>query len=162
MLFIQTAEQNNIPLDWHRIKVAAARYADILKIPEEDRIKFSTGRQCRFQERFDLQLNRIHGERGDVDMDAVQGRLLVIVLVMYTTSMRPHFFYRNSPTTTISNRPILDFKKDKRRLTVGVCVNADGSDMREPIIMGHAANPKCFNKECRKYRGPSIHHAYHV
>ena len=38
-------------------------------------------------------------------------------------------------------------KGNKSRLTYLFCVNGDGSDKRQPFVIGHSARPRCFNKK---------------
>ncbi|RAW28578.1 hypothetical protein PC110_g15044, partial [Phytophthora cactorum] len=53
----------------------------------------------------------------------------------------------HAPDKTIASRQIQGSKKSKVRVTVALTCNADGSDMREPFIIGHAMKPRCFEKK---------------
>jgi hypothetical protein len=37
-------------------------------------------------------------------------------------------------------------KKDKERITLGLCVNADGSDKLPPVMIAKSKRPRCFGK----------------
>ncbi|KAE9047455.1 hypothetical protein PR001_g4203 [Phytophthora rubi] len=56
-------------------------------------------------------------------------------------------FYKLAPDKTIASRQIEGAKKSKVRVTVALTCNADGSDMRESFIIGHANKPRCFKKK---------------
>ena len=36
-------------------------------------------------------------------------------------------------------------KKNKERLTIALCANADGSHKLNPLVIGKFAKPRCFN-----------------
>lgn len=60
-------------------------------------------------------------------------------------------FYCNRPATTIATQPIPGMKQDKSRVTVALTVNVDGSDFREPLIIGKSLHPACFKKKDGTY-----------
>lgn len=53
-------------------------------------------------------------------------------------------FYRMLPDRALASHAISGRKKDKTRITVSVCVNADGSDKQQLIVIGTAKKPRCF------------------
>ena len=56
-------------------------------------------------------------------------------------------FYRMPPDKGLSSKQLSGIKGDKTRITLAFCVNADGSDIREPMFIGHARRPRSFNKQ---------------
>ncbi|KAE8913425.1 hypothetical protein PF005_g17746 [Phytophthora fragariae] len=96
----------------------------------------------------------MHGEGGSVNSAALpaqiadlkrrlQGYRLADIYNMDETGL----FYKLAPDKTIASRQIEGAKKSKVRVTVALTYNADGSDMREPFIIGHANKPRCFKKK---------------
>ena len=48
------------------------------------------------------------------------------------------------PDRALSSKSISGHKKEKSRITISLCVNADGSDKRPLIVIGTAKKPRCF------------------
>jgi DDE superfamily endonuclease len=57
------------------------------------------------------------------------------------------------PDTTIARQQIEGAKKDKIRITISFTCNADGSDKWEPLFIGHAAKPRCFERKTGQQHG---------
>ena len=53
-------------------------------------------------------------------------------------------FYRLEPDHTLATRRLSGRKKDKERITIALCANADGSHKLDPLIIGKFAKPRCF------------------
>ena len=53
-------------------------------------------------------------------------------------------FYRLEPDRTLATKRLAGCKKDKERLTVALCVNANSSHKLDPLIIGKFAKPRCF------------------
>ncbi|KAJ8651404.1 hypothetical protein O0I10_013052, partial [Lichtheimia ornata] len=124
-LWVENAQQHDIPISGNLIRTVAVKFSDKLDIPENQRIKFSNGWQHRFQDRYGVKMNRVHGESGSADTAAVEANIDDIrnevskyrpedVYNMDETAL----YYRNAPCTTISNHSIQGFKEDKKRLTI--------------------------------------------
>lgn len=54
--------------------------------------------------------------------------------------------YKMAPDKTFTTQPLLGRKKQKDRITVPVCCNADSSETFERIIVGKAVRPRPFKK----------------
>ncbi|OAD80855.1 hypothetical protein PHYBLDRAFT_105401, partial [Phycomyces blakesleeanus NRRL 1555(-)] len=72
-------------------------------------------------------------------------------------------FYAAPPRTTISCQKFSGWKENKKRLTVDLLCNANGTDKWSDILMiGHARRPNCFNKSNKKQEavdhGLSMYH----
>jgi len=44
----------------------------------------------------------------------------------------------------LATRRLAGRKKDKERLSIALCANADGSHKLTPLVIGKYANPRCF------------------
>ena len=53
-------------------------------------------------------------------------------------------FYRLEPDRTLATKWLSGRKKNKERLSVALCANANGSHKLPPLIIGKYANPRCF------------------
>lgn len=53
-------------------------------------------------------------------------------------------FYRLEPDKTLATIRLSGRKKNKERLTIALCTNADGSHKTEPLIIGKSSKPQCF------------------
>ena len=53
-------------------------------------------------------------------------------------------FYRLEPDQTLATHRLAGRKKDKERLTIALCANADGSHKLNPLVIGKFAKPRCF------------------
>ena len=56
------------------------------------------------------------------------------------------FFYRLEPDATLAIGPVKGKKKNKERITVGLCSNATGADKLKPLLIARAKRPRCFGK----------------
>lgn len=123
--------------------------SDELRIHPAFRPKFSQGWLHKFQRRNGLSFRKRYGEAASVDQEAARSgreRLQSItsqyalhdVYNMDETS----FFYRQSAAGSISRRAKSGRKQDKRRLTLAVAANADGSDKLPLLIIGKTKQPR--------------------
>ncbi|RQM27889.1 hypothetical protein B5M09_010669 [Aphanomyces astaci] len=55
------------------------------------------------------------------------------------------FFYCMVPHRSITRHRQPGTKKSKKRITIALTTNADGSDVVDPLFIGTAARPRCFN-----------------
>lgn len=51
---------------------------------------------------------------------------------------------RLEPDRTLATKRLSGRKKNKERLSIALCSNADGSHKLPPLIIGKYANPRCF------------------
>src|SRR3954454_14431072 len=54
------------------------------------------------------------------------------------------YFFSLEPDRTLATRRLSGQKKNKERLSVALCANADGSHKLPPLIIGKYANSQCF------------------
>jgi len=62
-------------------------------------------------------------------------------------------FYCNSPKTTIAQKRQEGLKVDKRRITIALTCNSDGSEKLDPLIIGTSKQPRCFQKRTAEQLG---------
>ena len=155
--YIDDVEKENGIISSHSLRTYAE--LKIKQMPELIGDKavptFSNGWFDRFMARHGLQSRRVNGEAGLVDINSPLLQLDVekikAVVSKYDRKDVYKFdetglYYRRAPNKTISKQLISGVKVDKSRLTIGLLCNSDGSDKFEPLIIGRAAKPECFNK----------------
>jgi hypothetical protein len=115
------------------------------------KLMFSKGWLYRFQQRNGLKSRRTHGEAGSVKAGVVEDgrRVLQAVTSQYDKKDiynmdETAYFYCTIPGKTISKNSISGRKKIKKRLTVAVTSNADGSTKLPLLFVGTARQPRCF------------------
>jgi hypothetical protein len=115
-----------------------------------------------FEKRNGFRAYRSHGESGSVDINNpdIQERIKEIKQEISNYSLRDRYnmdetalFYNMPPDTTIAQQAIGGHKKNKTRLTIAFTCNADGTDRFQPLFIGQAAKPRCFNKRIGKELG---------
>nr|CCA17138.1 CENPB protein Homeodomainlike putative [Albugo laibachii Nc14] len=137
------------------IKAKAKRFAMLSGIQDDQLLSFSYGWIQAFQKRHGFRNMSAHGESCSVNTwvipaqrDAIQERLKGVSLIDIYNMDERGLFYCPAPDKTIAWRQVEGSKKSKNRVTVALTCNADGSDEREPFIIGHANKPHCFQKKC--------------
>lgn len=134
---------------------AAPSTADVLRS-----MVFSHGWLFKFQLRHNLTSKRTHGEAASVRTAAVEEGRIVLqevtrgydkcnIFNMDETA----FFYCAAPEKTISTNRMSGRKQVKKRLTVAVCCNADGSTKRPLLFVGAVRRPRCFGKQTAEELG---------
>jgi len=158
--WVLQCEHKGIRLSGDLIKAKAKKFADMLKIPENEQLNFSNGWLQSFQERYTLKHFKLHGESGSADIDAINVSLPDIIRTTNKYCLSDIYnmdetglFYRMTPDRTIASRQIEGSKKDKIRITIALTTNADGTDKLEPFFIGHATMPRCFQKKTAEQLG---------
>ncbi|EGZ08334.1 hypothetical protein PHYSODRAFT_417818, partial [Phytophthora sojae] len=105
----------------------------------------------RFKFRHRVTLHKMHGEAGSVDTaDLGQQRAeLMELLDEYNPQDifnidETALFYRMLPSQTLATKSVAGKKKDKTRISIGLCCNLAGTERLEPIVINRAAKPRCF------------------
>lgn len=96
----------------------------------------------------------MHGEAGSAEMELLDMDKAKLRETIDKYALKDIYnfdetavFYAAPPRTTISSQGFSGWKDSKKRLTVGILCNADGSDKWfDPFIIGHARRPDCFKK----------------
>ena len=128
--------------------------AKALEIPDNEVIKFSQGWLDSYKQRYGYRMHRFHGEAKSCSpKDVAAARALMIQIFKdYTPECiynmdETGLFYRFPPDRGLATTQTSGLKVDKTRITLGFTANADGSDKRQPFIIGKARKPRCFNKK---------------
>jgi hypothetical protein len=114
---------------------------------------YSNGWLHRFKDRHGISKRNFEGESASANMQQVTtGRANLQALVagfelcdVYNTD-ETGLFYRLTPNSTLATGSVRGTKKNKERLTVALCTNADGSDKRKPLVIGKSKKPRCFGR----------------
>lgn len=114
-------------------------------------LKFSSGWLQKFKERNGIRQQRLHGEASSVDLVAMTDALPLLKskcgnypLERIYNMDETGLFYRLEPDRSLATQRLSGRKKDKERLSVALCTNADGSHKLNPLIIGKFAKPRCF------------------
>jgi hypothetical protein len=118
---------------------------------KREQLSFSNGWLRSFKERNKIKNYREFGESGSVDQLALENFIPEFIneLENYHPDDIYNFdecalFYRMEPDRSLATKRLSGRKKDKERITVGLCTNASGSDKLSPLIIGKYKNPRCF------------------
>ena len=121
-----------------------------LGIPEGT-LAFSPGWLYKFKKRNGIKERKLQGEESSADLNAITEALPL--LKDKCTRYPPErinnmdetgLFYRLEPDRTLATKRISGRKKNKERLSIALCANADGSHKLNPLIIGKFTNPRCF------------------
>ena len=128
----------------------ARNIAKNLNIKEGD-LAFSDGWLSSFKTRHGIKQRKLCGESASVNMDLYNTSLPLLQQKIKEYSLPNIFnfdetslFYRMRPDKTLASKVMKGQKKNKERITIGLCCNSDGSEMLEPVIIGRHENPRCF------------------
>ena len=121
-----------------------------LEVPD-GMLKFSAGWLQKFKERNGICQQRLHGEASSVDLVAMASALPLLKskcenypLERIYNMDETGLFYRLEPDRSLATQRLSGRKKDKERLSIALCTNADGSHKLNPLIIGKFAKPRCF------------------
>ncbi|KAF0707815.1 hypothetical protein AaE_013455 [Aphanomyces astaci] len=67
------------------------------------------------------------------------------------------FFYLMSSHRSITRNRVPGTKKNKKRITLALTTNADGSDVVDPLFIGSALRPRCFRGQSGEELGFDYH-----
>jgi hypothetical protein len=158
--WILQRQENRVALSWQLIQRKAEDFSDRLNLSPEQRPTFSDGWLEKFLDRHGLKTIVLSGESGSADVAAIEAALPDIQSEIQGYSPKDVFnmdetglFYCLSPDRTIATRQLEGLKKDKTRISIALCANADGSEKQELFFIGHAAKPRAFNKKTGQQLG---------
>nr|CCA17365.1 jerky putative [Albugo laibachii Nc14] len=172
LMWIRQCEQYKLPIVTGatiRAKADNIRRELVIATPDEsakmNALVFSLGWFSQFQSRHHLTSKRVHGKEASVNRAAVgKGRAALQEL---TRSYERHnvfnidetaFFFCAPTTKPISTQRMAGRKQQKKRLTVAVCCNADGSTKVPLHFVGAVRQPRCFNMQSSEQLG--LHYEY--
>ena len=143
------------------LKTKAKELGDKLGITD---LSYSNGWLEKFKRRHGLSKRKFEGEADSADMEQVaSGRATLQSLLsnyelcnIYNMD-ETALFYRLTPNSTLATAPVRGTKKNKDRVTIALCANADGTHKLKPLVIGKAKRPRCFAKDF----DPNIYVAYY-
>jgi hypothetical protein len=132
-----------------------------LHIKDKDMPIFSSGWFTGFKKRFNLRGYKMHGEAASmltINQESVQNQINIVQEQLRNYELKNIFnfdetaiYYARSPVKTISPESVSGVKLDKKRLTVGLLCNADGTYRMNPCIIGRHEKPLCFKRQTSIY-----------
>ena len=103
---------------------------------------------------------KLHGEAASVDPDDVKAARERLTAKLASFDRRDIYnfdetglFYRMPPDRSLATKQLSGGKGDKTRISIGFIANAEGSDIRAPLFIGHARKPRCFQRKDGKELG---------
>lgn len=117
---------------------------------------FSNGWLGKFMNGHHLTSRHVQGEAASVDLSAVEKGRAALQQITQAYARRDVFnmdetayFYCTPPNRTISSHQVSGRKNPKKRLTVAVACNPDGSTKLRLLFIGSSRQPRCFHgKSC--------------
>lgn len=114
---------------------------------------FSHGWLRSFNARLGLSQHMFHGEAASAPIATLADerfRLVAIISLYHPWDVyncdETALLYCLVPTRGLALHQMPGLKLDKTRITYMFCVNMDGSDKRNPLIIARARQPNCFEK----------------
>lgn len=148
MKFVKDAEEN-VPLTDAVILEKARR----LSKEHDNFLTFSNGWLDKFKQRNGIRSCVLHGEEASVNKFEFEQEKRNLQELVSKYDPKDVFnmdecalFYRLEPGATLATKKLKGKTKSKDRITVALCVNMDGSEKIEPLIIGKSAKPRCFKK----------------
>lgn len=148
--FVETRVKK-IPISGHAVQQKALNFACLLGIED---FKASTGWLSRFKNRHDIVGKTLSGESASADTSSasawvsenVPALLEEFAMCDIYNADETGLFYEMLPCKTLDmkGQRCHGGKHSKKRVTVLLCSNADGSDKRPPLVVGKSARPRCF------------------
>jgi|GEM_PF-1216312 len=121
-----------------------------LGIPEGT-LQFSSGWLYKFKKRNGIHKEKLHGEAGSVDNTVIinsfpllQEKCAEYPLDRIYNMDETALFYRLEPDYSLATERLTGRKKNKERISIALCANADGSHKLNPLVIGKYAKPRCF------------------
>ncbi|XP_070377297.1 tigger transposable element-derived protein 6-like [Dermacentor albipictus] len=140
-----------MPVSGNMLQQKALGYACMLGIND---FKASSGWLTRFKARHEIVAKVLCGESASSDADAASAWASATVpelMEKYATSDiynadETGLFFELLPSKTLhmKGQPCSGGKHSKKRVTVLLCCNMDGSEKRCPLVIGRSAKPRCF------------------
>ena len=174
-IFINDMAQKRVPINRESVvkfaKVQAIRKYRMLELPEKERITFSDGWVSKVFRRIGVKSRRLHGDNASVDLTSEniveQLKKIEKLLEPYDPKDILNFdetglYYEQSPTRTICSKPMGGSKKSKKRFTVGLLCNADGTYKGHPIVIGNMKKPAGSDRKPRLYAKLAVGQTHYI
>ncbi|KAG8747572.1 hypothetical protein FRC10_000708, partial [Ceratobasidium sp. 414] len=151
--WIKQKQEGGVCLTGALICEKARDFCRMLNVPEEKTLKFSNGWLGRLKARFGLRVYKFHGEAASAPIDTLDGEIMRVSELIQQYNAWDVFnvdetalFFRLPPNQGLAMHQTSGVKADKTRLTYLLGANMDGSEKLEPLIIGHARRPRCFER----------------
>lgn len=151
-LWFSNVRAANIPISEAMLAMQCKKFCETLGISKLE-FKASHGYFRGFKSRFGIKEYTISGENRGVDPNVVKiGREDIKKCTRkYDLNDVYNFdetalFYRLPPNKTLAIAATSGVKECKERLSIGLCVNASGTDKCKPVVIGKYKRPRCFGK----------------
>ncbi|GAW02276.1 DDE-domain-containing protein [Lentinula edodes] len=161
-LWVLKAMGDGLLLTGEVLRQKWTQFADLVGIPEDERLNLSEGWLSRFKARNGLKEFKQHGEAASADptvVDAERARLREL-LKKYGYPLRDIFnmdetglFYGLPPDRGLADKQHSGVKGSKVRLTYAFTANADGSEKKPAFIIGKAKKPRAFGNKTGEQLG---------
>ncbi|CUA75704.1 Tigger transposable element-derived protein 4 [Mus musculus] [Rhizoctonia solani] len=134
------------------VKLPQAReFCGKFNIPKDKIPAFSNGWLTRLKARFGLRVFKFHGEAASAPVETIQGEMARLTGIMQPYNPDDIFsvdetalFFRLQPSEGLATGHTAGIKADKIRLTYLLGANMSGSEKSEPLVIGRAKRPRCF------------------
>ena len=151
--WITDARAQNIPLSGEIVRRQASRFAD--RFGKCD-FKASRGWFARYKKRRGFCFRKIRGESRSVTPQMTE-KWFEHELPRILEAYPPEDVYNMDETSLFFKAPAdrslvlpgdsaSGIKVSKERVILALCVNMNGSDKRQPVIIGRSRRPRCFRK----------------
>ncbi|KAF0703664.1 hypothetical protein AaE_015279 [Aphanomyces astaci] len=152
LAWVLKCEELGVCITGELIRKQASATCDQMNVPVSQRPAFSKGWLYKFQVKHGLTSKLQHGEAASVSPALVaEGRQQMKAATSGYSAANTYnmdetaFFFCLSPHRSITRHRQPGTKKSKKRITVALTTNADGTDVVDPLFIGTAARPRCFN-----------------
>ncbi|KAF0739894.1 hypothetical protein AaE_008777 [Aphanomyces astaci] len=149
--WVLRCEELGVCLTGELIREQARTIATRLDLPPSQCSTYSKGWLYKFQRKHGLTSKIQHGEAASTPREAVrQGRREVLNTTSGYSPANVYnmdetaYFYCLSPHRSITRQRVPGTKKSKKRITMALTTNADGSDVVDPMFIGKSVQPRCF------------------
>lgn len=143
-----------------KIREQLVNHVDAATAEALRRMAFSAGWLSKLQYRHGLSSKRVHGEAASVNREVVrEGRRQMQVVTSgferkdVFNMGETAFFFCSSASSSITTTPMAGRKNVKKRLTVAVCCNADGTTKLPLLFVGAVRSPRCFRNQTAEELG---------
>jgi DDE superfamily endonuclease/Tc5 transposase DNA-binding domain len=148
----QRLQNSRIPITGDLIRAAATqlwnRIPTLAELPEP---KWSIGWLEGFKSRNGIRKRKQHGEAASVNMEGAEDRMIELRAIVAPYPSKDVYnmdetglFWKATPDTTLATESQSGTKKQKARISLANCSNADGSDKIPLWIIGVSKRPRCF------------------
>jgi len=148
--WFRNMEAAHLPVSDAILQQKAKNIRDLLNISEEE-FDASAGWLDKFKQRHNIKMYITHGEAASAPLGtlAQERQSLQVILKNYElkniyNADETGLFYRMLPNQTLASAPVSGKKKDKTRISLLLCTNADGSDIIKPLVIGKSAKPRAL------------------